>query len=73
MFACSVSETCPRLLINNEKAGHRTGIMAMMGIGGEMDFDGENNTRDVAWIGDCDAGCQLLADKLGWGVSCSFV
>lgn len=38
-----------------------------------MDFDGKCNTRDVAWIGDCDEGCQLVADKLGWGVRYSFL
>lgn len=27
-----------------------------------------NGARDVAWLGECDIGCQLLADKLGWGV-----
>ncbi|XP_050293397.1 NAD-dependent protein deacetylase sirtuin-2 isoform X1 [Anthonomus grandis grandis] len=57
----------PRLLINREKAGHRTGIMAMMGISGGLEFDKKGNSRDVAWLGDCDDGCQLLADKLGWG------
>lgn len=59
----------PRLLINREKAGHRTGIMAMLAMGGGMEFDSKGNTRDVLWLGDCDEGCQLLADKLGWGVS----
>lgn len=43
--------------------------MAMLGLGAGLDFDSRNNTRDVAWLGDCDEGCQLLADKLGWGVS----
>ncbi|KAJ3655801.1 hypothetical protein Zmor_014914 [Zophobas morio] len=62
-----VPDTCPRLLINREKVGHRSGIMAMLGLGGGLDFDGKNNTRDVAWLGDCDEGCQLFADKLGWG------
>lgn len=28
--------------------------------------------RDVAWLGDCDSGCQLLADKLGWGVKIAY-
>ncbi|CAG9813213.1 unnamed protein product [Phaedon cochleariae] len=57
----------PRLLLNREKAGHRTGMMAMLGMSGGMDFDSKNNTRDVLWLGDCDDGCQLLADKLGFG------
>ncbi|XP_030759792.1 NAD-dependent protein deacetylase sirtuin-2-like isoform X2 [Sitophilus oryzae] len=59
----------PRLLINREKAGHRTGIMAMLGISGGLEFDKKGNTRDVAWLGDCDEGCLLLAEKLGWGTS----
>lgn len=43
--------------------------MALMGMGGGLDFDADDNTRDVAWLGDCDEGCLLLAEKLGWGVS----
>ncbi|RZC40179.1 SIR2 domain containing protein [Asbolus verrucosus] len=66
-----VPDGCPRLLINREKVGHKSGIMAMLGLGGGLDFDGKNNTRDVAWLGDCDEGCYLLAEKLGWGVSIS--
>ncbi|KAJ8925862.1 hypothetical protein NQ315_009714 [Exocentrus adspersus] len=62
-----VPSNIPRLLINREKAGHRTGIMAMLGVGGGLDFDSKDNTRDVLWLGECDEGCQLLADKLGWG------
>lgn len=64
-----VPDNVPRILINREKAGHRSGIMAMLGLGGGMEFDSKDNTRDVLWLGDCDEGCQLLADKLGWGVS----
>lgn len=41
----------------------------MLGLDGGLDFDGKDNSRDVAWLGDCDEGCQLLADKLEWGVS----
>lgn len=41
----------------------------MLGMGGGFEFDNPNNSRDVVWLGDCDEGCQLLADKLGWGVS----
>lgn len=59
----------PRLLINREKAGHRTGIMAMLGLDGGLKFDSKDNSRDVLWLGDCDDGCRLLADKLGFGVS----
>lgn len=61
------SSNIPRLLINREKVGQRSPIMAMMGIGGGLEYDSKGNTRDVVWLGDCDDGCQLLADKLGWG------
>lgn len=43
--------------------------MSMFGMGGGLEFDSKENTRDVIWLGDCDDGCQLLADKLGFGVS----
>ncbi|ERL95803.1 hypothetical protein D910_01477 [Dendroctonus ponderosae] len=61
------SSLTPRLLINREKAGHRTGAMALSDIPGGLEFDRKGNTRDVAWLGDCNDGCQLLADRLGWG------
>ncbi|XP_034232541.1 NAD-dependent protein deacetylase sirtuin-2 isoform X1 [Thrips palmi] len=61
-----VKHDCPRLLINREKAGEGDRLMALLGMGGGMDFS-DKSTRDVAWLGDCDDGCQLLADKLGWG------
>nr|CAD7265704.1 unnamed protein product [Timema shepardi] len=63
----SVKDTCPRLLINREKAGQRDRLMRLVGMSSGLDFDSDNNVRDVAWLGDCDEGCQLLADKLGWG------
>ncbi|CAH1126649.1 unnamed protein product [Ceutorhynchus assimilis] len=61
------SSMTPRLLINNEKVGRASGLKSMMGLSGGLEYDKKGNTRDVAWIGDCDDGCQLLADKLGWG------
>ncbi|KAK3924679.1 NAD-dependent protein deacetylase sirtuin-2 [Frankliniella fusca] len=61
-----VRDNCPRLLINREKAGEGDRLMALLGMGGGMDFS-DKSTRDVAWLGDCDDGCQLMADKLGWG------
>lgn len=64
-----VPANVPRLLINREKAGHRTGIMTVLGIGGGLEFDLKNNSRDVFWLGDCDNGCLLLAEKLGFEVS----
>lgn len=61
-----VPAQCPRLLINREKVGQCTGIMAMFGLGTGLNFD-KKNTKDVFWAGDCDDGCQLLADKLDFG------
>lgn len=46
--------------------------MALLGMGGGMDFS-DKSTRDIAWLGDCDDGCQLMADKLGWGVCTSIL
>ncbi|XP_028320270.1 NAD-dependent protein deacetylase sirtuin-2 [Gouania willdenowi] len=57
-----VSKSCPRLLINMEKAG-QSGIMD---FGGGMDFDSDKAYRDVAYISTCDDGCLALADLLGW-------
>ncbi|XP_045460989.1 NAD-dependent protein deacetylase sirtuin-2 isoform X2 [Harmonia axyridis] len=61
-----VPRDCPRLLINREKAGQRSGLMALMGVRGGLDFENTKTKRDVFWLGDCDDGCQLLAEKLGW-------
>lgn len=68
-FAFRVNDDCPRLLINREKVGQKSGIFALLGVTGGMDFDSPANSRDVAWLGDCDEGCRLLAAKLEWGVS----
>lgn len=67
-----MNDDCPRLLINREKVGQKSGFFAMLGVSGGMDFDSPDNTRDVAWLGDCDEGCRLLAEKLGWDVSIQF-
>lgn len=69
VFCYRVNENCPRLLINREKCGEKNGIW---GMSSGFDFDSKHNTRDVAWLGDCDEGCQLFAEKLGWGVSIYF-
>lgn len=60
--------TCPRLLINREKVGNNGGFLSLIGLREGLNFDSKDNTRDVAWLGDCDDGCTLLADKLNWGV-----
>eukprot|EP01105_Mastigella_eilhardi_P001133 TRINITY_DN1142_c0_g1_i7.p1 TRINITY_DN1142_c0_g1~~TRINITY_DN1142_c0_g1_i7.p1 ORF type:complete len:362 (+),score=70.19 TRINITY_DN1142_c0_g1_i7:658-1743(+) len=51
-----VDKDVPRLLVNREPVG--TPILR---------YEEEDNTRDVFWAGDCDTGCQTLADLLGWG------
>ncbi|CAH2045814.1 unnamed protein product, partial [Iphiclides podalirius] len=62
-----VPEWCPRLLINREKAGVRSPLLQLWGLsGGGLQLD-EESTRDVARLGDCDEGCQDLAQRLGWG------
>ncbi|KAL6421435.1 hypothetical protein ACFW04_013892 [Cataglyphis niger] len=60
-----VRTTCPRLLINNEKVGMPDRLSRFLGLRQGLMFDTQGG-RDVAWLGDCDTGCQLLADKLGW-------
>jgi len=66
----SVTEITPRLLINREKCGLKTQndmMMVMMGfIDSGLDFDSDKAYRDVALLGDCDAGCEELAKLLGW-------
>lgn len=64
-------KVCPRLLINREKVGQRDWVMEVLEIGSGFDFDSRDNFRDVAWLGSCNEGCQMLANKLGWGVSCT--
>ncbi|MED6291302.1 NAD-dependent protein deacetylase sirtuin-2 [Characodon lateralis] len=61
-----VSKSCPRLLINMEKAGEADPILGLLSFGGGMDFDSDKAYRDVAHISTCDDGCLALADLLGW-------
>ncbi|XP_056642259.1 NAD-dependent protein deacetylase sirtuin-2 [Diorhabda sublineata] len=61
-----VENNVPRLLINRDKVGQRSGIAALLGMSGGLDFDSKDNTRDVCWLGDCDEGCLKLAEALGW-------
>ena len=46
-------------------------LTRLLGLKQGLIFDSKDSQsgRDVAWLGDCDEGCQELADKLGWGVS----
>ncbi|XP_003706991.2 sirtuin 2 isoform X2 [Megachile rotundata] len=61
-----VRSNCPRLLINKEKVGMRDRLLRLLGLREGLNFNARNG-RDVAWLGDCDTGCQVLAEKLGWG------
>ncbi|XP_053908826.1 NAD-dependent protein deacetylase sirtuin-2 isoform X2 [Cuculus canorus] len=61
-----VPPSTPRLLINKEKTGQGDPLLSLMGLGGGMDFDSDKAYRDVAWLGECDAGCRALAELLGW-------
>ncbi|KAF3429804.1 hypothetical protein E2986_05601 [Frieseomelitta varia] len=64
-----VRPNCPRLLINKEKVGMQDRLSRLLGLRHGLIFDtrSSHGGRDVAWLGDCDTGCQLLAEKLGWG------
>lgn len=62
-----VSFTTPRLLINKEKCGQSSQFSRLLGYCEGLDFDSENNIRDVAYEGLCDDGCKALAEVLGWG------
>ncbi|XP_040977821.1 NAD-dependent protein deacetylase sirtuin-2 [Aquila chrysaetos chrysaetos] len=63
---CRVPTDTPRLLINKEKTGQSDPFMSLMGFGCSMDFDSDKAYRDVAWLGEWDAGCLALAELLGW-------
>lgn len=62
-------DDCVRLLINRDKVGGGMGFFRLKVFGEGLCFDLPGNRRDVAWQGDCDEGCQYLADQLGFGVS----
>lgn len=63
----NVNTKAPRLLINLTKCGQLSPLAQMFGVTSGLDFDSETNYRDVLLLGDCDKGCQELADALGWG------
>ena len=51
-------EGTPRFLINRELVGEDLGL----------DFD-STDAHDGAFLGDCDAGAQRLAELLGWDLA----
>jgi len=57
--------TCPRILVNREKAGVRSDLPSILGKLG-LQFDSPGNYRDVFAEGDTDAVCMQIATKLGW-------
>ncbi|XP_059610515.1 NAD-dependent protein deacetylase Sirt2 [Phlebotomus argentipes] len=62
------SDSCVRLLVNRELVGNKDSIWSLFSRGaGRMEFGMPESRRDVAWLGDCDEGVQLIADKLGFG------
>lgn len=74
VLSSRVRPNCPRLLINNEKVGMQDRLSRFLGLRQGLVFDSRSthSGRDIAWLGDCDTGCQLLADKLGWGVKLAY-
>ncbi|KAJ1798108.1 NAD-dependent protein deacetylase sirtuin-2 [Coemansia sp. RSA 2399] len=73
-FASLVNEvksTVPRMLINRVRAGEsRTPDLGFNFDGKRSSGGGSKGTRglhrDALILGDCDAACGLLADRLGW-------
>ncbi|XP_043653518.1 NAD-dependent protein deacetylase Sirt2 [Drosophila teissieri] len=57
---------CLRLLINRDAVGQASFVPFMDPHERSLLFDRPNNTRDVAFLGDCDAGVMALAKALGW-------
>eukprot|EP00088_Acartia_fossae_P020658 TRINITY_DN2219_c0_g1_i1.p1 TRINITY_DN2219_c0_g1~~TRINITY_DN2219_c0_g1_i1.p1 ORF type:complete len:374 (-),score=70.36 TRINITY_DN2219_c0_g1_i1:297-1418(-) len=64
-----VSDECPRVLINRDKAGGGfatlTNILGLGG-GGGFQYDKKGNYRDVFLQGDTDDKSQEIIEKLGW-------
>ncbi|XP_017048867.1 NAD-dependent protein deacetylase Sirt2 [Drosophila ficusphila] len=57
---------CLRLLINRDAVGQASFVPWMDPHERSLLYDRPNNTRDVAFLGDCDAGVLALAKALGW-------
>ena len=63
-----VPSKCPRLLINLEEVSNENPVWTFLGFSSGLRFHQADNFRDVAWLGNCDKGCLLMAQKLGWKV-----
>lgn len=61
-----VGENVPRLLINREIVGRPS--FSFNSDEGLL-LNQSHNTRDFDIIGDCDDGVQVIADRMGFGVS----
>ncbi|XP_017035669.1 NAD-dependent protein deacetylase Sirt2 [Drosophila kikkawai] len=57
---------CVRLLINRDAVGQASFVPWMDPHERSLLYNKSNNTRDVAFLGDCDAGVLALAKALGW-------
>jgi len=60
-----VSDVCPRLLINKEKAGIVKDLPRLL-MGEGLQYENPGNYRDVYQEGDTDSVSQLISEKLGW-------
>ncbi|XP_037950847.1 NAD-dependent protein deacetylase Sirt2 [Teleopsis dalmanni] len=67
MLVDHAKSDCVRLLINRTKVGQNNDRLSWFSGGPSLNFDSKKNTRDIAYIGDCDDGAFALADGLGWG------
>jgi len=63
-----VSDDCPRVLINRDKAGGGLATLSsMFGLGGAtLQYDKKGNFRDVFIQGDTDDKSQEIVEKLEW-------
>ncbi|CAG9466880.1 unnamed protein product [Pedinophyceae sp. YPF-701] len=57
-------DTCPRLLINREKAAELSVVQHAAGVKGGF-WWGDRNHRDALFLGDCDEGVRRLCACLG--------
>ncbi|XP_064550572.1 NAD-dependent protein deacetylase Sirt2 [Drosophila montana] len=57
---------CIRLLINRDAVGRASFAPWMDPSGKALLYGKPKNTRDVAFLGDCDAGVWELVEALGW-------